>query len=287
MSSVIIDLLLNGLTLGATYAIASVGFSLLFGVMRILNISYGALLVLSAYVMYFVSLSIGAFAGLIIAIISVVTLCLLIERCILYPFRSYDLNLAIFTLCVGIIIEQAISLTCPRSLLYIMASIPISGVLEFFGVKLSLYRLFLLILSIIVTVCLWVFIKYTKIGKAIRAVSQDEEVAAMYGIPIKQIRMLTTGIVATLVSIAGFLLNSIYMFSPSSGWEFIGIAIAIAIFGGLGKVFGVIVSGYILGVVESFIGYYISTNWRMVSYFFLIFITLILRPEGVLTRKKK
>ncbi|MEM2704745.1 MAG: branched-chain amino acid ABC transporter permease [Candidatus Bathyarchaeia archaeon] len=277
----IIELLINGLALGALYAIASAGFSLIFGVMRVLNIAHGIFLVLSAYLTYFIyrCLDMGFIEGVIIAILSVTALGLLTEKLVLYPLRAFKESLLILTLCIGMIIEQVIYLTIGP--VYIMNPVLISGTIDMYNIKISTNRIILLFLSIFITLCLWAFLKYTKMGKAIRAIVQDEEVAAMYGVPVKRVRMITMGLSCALVSVAGILLNSIYMFDPSIGWEFMGVAIAVAIFGGLGNVFGTVAAGLILGIIESFVGYFISTNLRLVSYFISIFLILLIRPRGI------
>lgn len=278
----IVELLLNGLALGALYAIASAGFSLIFGVMRVLNIAHGVFLVLSAYIAYFIyrCLGMGFVEGVAVAMFTIVVLGLLVEKLALYPLRAFKENLLILTLCIGITLEQIIYLTIGP--VYIMVPALVSGTVNIYDVKVPLNRVVLLFLSSLIILCLWILLKRTRIGKAIRAIVQDEEVAVMYGVPVKRIRMITIGLSCILVSIAGILLNSIYMFDPSIGWEFMGIAIAVAIFGGLGNILGTMMAGFILGVVESFVGYFISTNLRLISYFISIFLVLLIRPKGVL-----
>jgi branched-chain amino acid transport system permease protein len=281
------ELILSGLVLGAIYGLASVGLSLIFGIMRVVNLAHGSLLVLGAFIAYFLYniLIPNPYITTILAAITVFVLGLFIERLAIYPFRVSEMRVLMITFGLGIIIEQLILLGWGAS--YIMSPIYILGSIDLFGIKLSIQRLALLTVSVILICALWLFLTRSKLGKAIRTLAQDEEVAMIFGVAVERIRALTFALSGALAVIAGVLLNSIYMFQAHAGWDYLLIALAIVIVGGLGDIRGTIIAGIVLGLAESFVGYFISPSWRIICFFISIIITLMVRPSGIFRRGKE
>lgn len=280
MIPVATQLTLNGLVLGALYALAAVGLSLIFGILGVVNLSHGSQLALASFIAYSLYLStqnIAVTAACAILIVSL--LGVLMERVGIYPFRASEMRVLVITFGMGKVLEQAIYLTWGPT--YITSPIYVPGLLDFLGVTITLYRVILLVLSAALILALWVFILKSKLGRAIRAVAQDEEAAVILGVDIKRIRMLTFALASALAAIGGIFLSSIYMFHPASGWEYLLIALSITIVGGLGDVRGAIIASFILGITESFIGYFVSPVWRTTVYFALIVIILVTKPSGL------
>lgn len=277
----IVQLTLNGLMLGALYALAAVGLSLIFGIMNIVNLSHGSLLAIAVFItssLY--SFSSNVLATIIMVVFITFALGVIIEKGFVYPFRTSEMMVLVITFGVGKIIEQILYLVWGPT--YITTPIYISGSLNFLGVTVSNYRLALFILSVILMLALWIFIQKSKWGKAIRAVAQDEEAALIYGVNVKQIRTFTFALASALAAVAGIFLSSIYMFQPASGWEYLLIALSITIVGGLGDVRGAVLASFILGIAETYIGYFISPIWRTVVYFLSIIVILSLKPSGLI-----
>lgn len=275
------QLILNGLTLGALYALATVGLSLIFGILGVVNLSHGSQLVMAAFITYSLYnwLSRNIFAAAISAVLFVFFVGMIIEKAGVYPFRGSEMRLLVITFGIGKILEQILYLIWGPT--YITSPIYISGTLDLLGMTVGLYRVMLLALSIILILMLWIFIQKSKWGKAIRAVAQDEEAAAILGVNIKRIRTLTFAFASALAAIAGIFLGSIYMFHSASGWEYLLIALSITIVGGLGDVRGAIIASFIMGITESYIGYFASPIWRTTVYFILIIIILTTKPSGL------
>jgi len=287
----ITELIFSGLVLGAIYALVSVGLSLIFGIMRVVNLAHGSLLVLGAFLSYYLYNIIipNPFITTILAALTVFALGIFIERLAIYPFRAYEMRVLMITFGLGIIVEQVVLLIGALGLwpMYITSRFYILGSIDLFGIKFSIQRLVLLGVSTILICGLWLFLTRSKLGKAIRTLAQDEEVAMIFGIAIERIRALTFALSSALAAIAGFLLNSIYMFHAHAGWEYLLIALAIVIVGGLGDVRGTIIAGIVLGLAESFVGYFISPSWRTTCFFISILITLMVRPSGIFRRGKE
>lgn len=267
--------------LGALYALAAVGLSLIFGILGVVNLSHGSLLAMAAFITYslYNLLSGNIFAAIISAVLFVFFVGMVIEKAGVYPFRVSEMSVLVITFVVGKILEQILYLAWGPT--YITNPIYISGSLNLLGVTIGLYRVILLAFSIILILVLWIFIQKSKWGKAIRAVAQDEEAAAIFGVNIKRIRTLTFALASALAAIAGILLSSIYLFNSASGWEYLLISLSIAIVGGLGDVRGTIIASFIMGITESYIAYFISPLWRTLVYFILIIIILTTKPSGL------
>jgi len=273
-------LVINGLMLGALYALAAIGLSLIFGVMGALNLSHGSLLAIAVFIAYSLYLLFGNIVvAAIIAVLLVSLIGIVIERGAIYPFRAWEMRLIVITIGIGKILEQIIyNIWGP---IYITNPIYVPGSLEVLGTTISAYRVILFLLSIALITLLWIFIQKSKWGKAIRAIAQDEEAASIYGVNIKRVRALTFAIASALAAIAGVLLSSIYMFRSASGWEYLLIALSITIVGGLGDIRGAIIASFMLGIMESCIGYFISPLWRTTAYFIFIVVVLTIKPSGL------
>jgi len=279
--AIILQLIFNGLMLGSLYALAAVGLSLIFGIMGVVNLSHGSQLAMAVFISFWLYswLRCDIITAAVLSVLLVFLIGLFIERVAIYPFRAEEMKLIVMTFGLGKILEQIIYLIWGP--IYITTPIYISGSIDLFGVTLVIYRVFLLIFSIALILLLWIFIQRFKLGKAIRAVAQDEEAAAIYGVNVRWIRTLTFAIASALAAVAGVFLSSIFMFQSASGWEYLSIALSITIVGGLGDIRGAIVASFIMGLVESCIGYFISPLWRATVYFVLIIIILTIKPSGI------
>lgn len=266
--------------LGALYALAAVGLSLVFGVMEVVNLSHGSQLAMAAFITYSLYLLTN---NILVAVTSAVLLVFLagivIEKGAVYPFRVAKTRVIVITFSMGKILEQIIYLVWGTT--YITSPIYIPGSTTILGMTISLYRVSLLALSIMLILFLWIFIQKSRWGRAIRATAQDEEAAMIFGVNVKEVRTLTFALASALAAIAGILLSSIYMFHSASGWAYLSIALSITIVGGLGDIRGAIVASLLMGITESFIGYFISPLWRTTVYFILIIIILTIKPSGL------
>jgi branched-chain amino acid transport system permease protein len=278
---VILDLIIGGVLLGILYGLASAGLSLIFGVLKIFNVAHGMILVLSAYINYFIIKQLGLSLTLsaMLTVLIIFCLGLLLNRFIVYPFRKQEEKILIITLCVGLIIEQIIYLIWGPT--YLMGAQVNTWSINLFGTILPAYKPFILAITVVTFFMLWMFLKMTKLGIAIRATAQDEEAAMLFGASTTKIWNLSFALSCALAAVAGVLLNLVLMFTPTSGWDYTLIALAATTLGGLGNITRTMASGLILGIVESFIAYFISPSWRSIVFFVTILIALIVKSWRV------
>jgi branched-chain amino acid transport system permease protein len=153
--------------------------------------------------------------------------------------------------------------------------------LDLMDIQVSLSRVVTLLATTLITCALHLYLKYTMVGKSIRAVTQDKRAARAVGINVERTYLVTFGIGAALTGVAGALLTPIYSITPSIGGNFILAAFAVVVLGGLGSVWGTYLGGLIVGIVESFAGYYIDPVLRSAVWFVIFLVVLIVRPSGL------
>jgi branched-chain amino acid transport system permease protein len=136
--------------------------------------------------------------------------------------------------------------------------------------------------SVTLTLGVYFFLAFSRIGKAIRAVAEHPDMAQICGINVVKIRMVTFGLSTAMAAAAGVMLTMIYSFSPDVGFEFILKAFAIIVIGGMGNFIGAFIGGLLLGCVEAFVGGFLTTQWADASSYLLLVLVLIIRPRGLL-----
>lgn len=155
-------------------------------------------------------------------------------------------------------------------------------VISLFGNNVNTAQLFAFAAATLIAIALHFFLNYTMMGKAIRAVTQDKRAAAAMGINVKRIYLLTFGIGTAITGVASVFLTPIYTLSPTIGSDFVLAAFAVVVLGGLGSIWGAYFAGLIIGVIESFAGYYIDPTLKSAIWFLIFIAVLIVRPSGLL-----
>lgn len=284
------ELLIQGLVRGAMYALMGVGLSLIFGIMGIVNFAHGELFMIGAYVMYFISVTLGlpfvagiAAAGAVLFLVGLV-----LERGLIVPLRNRagrDWLLDSFVLTIGlmVILQNLALLGFGSKRRGITMMIP--GNLSLADITVSYERLGILGIASLVVVGLWSFIKFTDTGKAIRATSQFAEAAQTLGIDVHRMYTIAFGIGAALAGVAGALLISIFPAFPTVGYHPVLKSFAVVILGGLGNIPGAIAGGFLLGVVEAYAIFFLSAGWQSVLTPLIVIAILVLRPSGLFSAK--
>ena len=283
----ILQQILNGVILGANYALIALGLTMIFGILHILNLAHGQMFMLGAFVTYFLVklYHVNFFASMVISMIVIGAIGVIIERAFIRPLRGQpDENYLILTVGLIMVIENLALFfwkTDPRSL-----DLEYSRDLyEILGIVITLQRMIVLALVIVLISCLYLFIKKAKWGKAIRAVAQEKEGAAAVGISVDKVSVMTFAIGSALAAAAGSLTASIYVIYPSMGFVPLLKSLVVVIFGGLGSVIGAIVAGLILGLAETFGQVYISSEYKDAIAFCIVIIILSFRPSGLFGRR--
>lgn len=289
--SIILQSFVDGLLIGGVYATIAVGLSLAFGVMRIINWAQGELLMLSMYITYFVLSRTGMdpYLGMFISagIMFMVGYGLqtsVISKLLARESTREPVSVMLFTAGLGMFITNMIICTVGATPFSI--STKYSGkMLEIGELLVSVPRLISFSIAVIATLSLYIFLRKSETGRAIRATSQNRSVAMLMGINQKQIYNIAFGISIALVGLSGALLIPYYPISTTVGTTFSFRAFIVVVLGGKGSVLGALLGGLIVGVIEKIVGNMFSDTIAQMSVFIVFVIVLLFKPNGLLGEK--
>lgn len=278
----LIQALVNGIMLGMVYILVALGLTLVFSIMEVINFAHGEFYMLGGFAVYylFAELGINYFATLAAAVVLVGSFGWVVEKVIFRPFRRNLLGAFIVSL--GLVwVFQSGALMAFGTLEKTVPS-PFRGTLKVVGVYFSLERSAVTLIGIVLVAALYLFIQFSKKGRAMRAVAQDHDAAALQGINVEQISSLAFGIGAGLAAAAGVLIGPIFFVSPFMGSLPIVKAFIIIILGGMGSIPGALLGGLILGVAEGVGSIFLSIPSVNLLGFVIVMGILLLRPRGLL-----
>ncbi len=277
----------NGLVLGGLYACIAVGFSLVWGVLNVINILHGSFIVLGSYIAYFgyVHLGIHPFISVVIAGVVLYALGYLVQAGIINRVVSAPVLITLtLTFGLDLILNNAMLVAFTADYRGITLAHPL-GSLEIGPVYLPGDRVAAMVLAILLTILLYRLLRDSSIGRAIIAVRMDREAAALMGVDVKRINAITFAIGAFMAGAAGALLSIIFPISPLNGPVFLGKAFVVCVLGGLGSVPGALAGGLLLGVIESFTSYWLGPERAVTVSFALLLVLLFVRPSGLMGRR--
>ncbi|MBL8116718.1 MAG: branched-chain amino acid ABC transporter permease [Anaerolineae bacterium] len=290
--------IINGLTLGAVYALIALGYSMVYGVLQLLNFAHGDVYMVGAFIGYGVMMAFIPESGPLFAPVIIIILMLLvamlgcgvlgivIEQFAYRPLRnSPRIAPLISALGVSFFIQNAIQLTLTaqfRNYETEKLIAPAAGIDLGFA-RLSATRALVIVTAIVLMIVLQYLIKRTRLGKAMRAVAIDREAAAMMGVNVDRVIIFTFFIGSALAGAAGVLTGIVF----TRVWHFMGFAAGLkgftaAVLGGIGNIPGAMLGGFILGLAETFAVGFISATYKDVVAFVVLIIVLLLRPRGLL-----
>ena len=274
---------INGLTMGWIYALIALGLALVFSIMRILQFAHGEMYMLGAYIVYYVGIAAGLnyFIGLLIAALVMGILGVILER---FMFRRLRANMepAILAAIGLTLLFQTLAVILFGSYTkYLQTPDIISGVIVMGEVRLSLFRLTVMLLGIVLMTALFLIIRRTKMGRAMVAISQDAGAAALMGINVNRISALSLGIGSALAAIAGGLMGTLLQLTPFMGTLAITKGIAVVILGGIGSIPGAILGGLILGFVDGLVPLATNITIANIAGFGIIILILLVKPRGL------
>ncbi len=282
------QIIVNGLFTGGIYSLVAVGLTLIYGVMIIVNFAHGEFLMLGIYVAFWAFTLFGADPYLVIpvALVLVFGLGALIQRGLVqrvldaHPLNQIILLVGVSTLLMGL--AQFFFSADPKSIHVSYET----EVLSAFGLRFSIPRLIAFFASILISSLLYLFLHYTRTGKAIRAVSQSRDAARLMGINVNFIYYLTFGIGAGITAVAGVLLAPNHTMIPTMGQGYSVIAFVVVVLGTMGNFFGAFLGGLIIGVVEAFAGFYLGGDVKIIASMMIFILILLFRPAGLFGRKR-
>ncbi len=288
--SIMAELLFQGLVRGAMYALMGIGLSLIFGILGVVNFAHGEFFMMGTYVMIFVITALGLpfVVGIAAAAVVLFLVGLVIERGLVETLRKRagrDWLLDSFVLTIGlmVILQNLAQLTFGSRRRGITEMI--HGDFIVGEVIITYERLAILGMAVLVVGLLAAYIKFTNMGKAIRAAAQNAEAAQTLGINVNHIYTIAFGLGAALAGVAGALLISIFPAFPTVGYQPVLKSFAVVILGGLGNIPGAIAGGFLLGVIEAYAIFFMSAGWQSVLTPLIIVAVLIVRPSGLFSAK--
>jgi branched-chain amino acid transport system permease protein len=289
----IINMIFNGTLNGAVLSLIALGYSLVYGVGGIMNLAHGAYFMLAGYLLlYGLKIFPGALllsvvsAVVVVTIIGGLTYILLIK-----PLQDTHVGVVLITFALAFTIEQYIAIVSSTKTYSLNQYIIFEDYTEFLdtGFRMLNQYIFFIIISLVIVSLFALFINKSKLGKSIRAVSQDREAATLMGINANRTLFWTVVISAFLAAIAAVLyLPGASLHGPTMGWEYLTSSFAVVILGGMGSLVGSIVGGYIMGFITSFTNVFIPNgpSWAHIVPIIVIITVLLIRPQGLFGKKE-
>jgi branched-chain amino acid transport system permease protein len=278
----VLQVIISGILLGGVYALFATGLNLIFGVMKIINLGHGELMMLGAYVTFFLTTSAGVnplvsipITAVVMAILGWILQFTLVERVVNQPvINSLLLTFGLSTLMMGVALNLWTSNF--RSITYA----PLTGSWTVLNISFSKTRLVAFLIAMLVTGGMWLFLKLSTFGKSIRATSQHPQVAQLCGIDVRQVRFATFALGSAMAAISGSLIAMIFTINPEMGRMFIGKGFAIIVLGGLGSFVGAFLGALVLGVSETLTAYFTNTQIAEGVAYLILLLVLVFRPSG-------
>ncbi len=289
-AGLLIQLFINGILFGTTYGLAAIGLSLVFGTMRIIFLSQGAVIILMAYLCYWLFKLAGIDPYLSTILLGPLAIALgsgLYQALFRKAVRMEDKNISLL-IAVGLmfLLENSMAVVWtpnPRSI----STAYTSSSFTVLGLDLSFTRLIGFLMAVFATIGVTFFLKRTLVGKAVRAASEDIDATRLVGISPHRVNTVTFALGIGLSGIAGIALSTTYPFDPYFGFVFSLKAMIALALGGLGSVSGALLGGIILGVLESCAAFFVSGGWADAISYAVFLVVLLFRPEGLLVRTIK
>lgn len=278
------QILINGVLLGGLYGLMALGMALVWGVLNIVNLAHGAMIMLGGYAVYYLFSEFGLdpFAALPIAVIGMFIFGYLLQRFVLNLIvRSAMLNTLLITFGLDVVITYVAQLVFSADFRTINPGYAGSNI-AIFGITVPLVRLYVFVIAFALAGLVWVLLNRLKLGRAIRATSQNLTAARLYGVDPRQLYAVTFGIGAALAGAAGGLYGVIAHLTPYIGASLTAKSFVIAIIGGLSNPFNVIAGGILVGIAESLAALYFGSTFTDVISFGLLVAILVIRPARTL-----
>lgn len=281
--------LLNGLVLGATYALLGIGLTLIFGIMKVVNMAHGELYTLGAYVAFgFVSLlGLNYFGSVLMAAAVGLVAGAAIEWLLLRRRNLAAIDEVMLIMIGVMIVMQNAELLAWGGVAKAVPSPFSQEPIVFGAVSVSPIRLFVLGTALVLLVSFYLLIERSRLGLSMRATFQDKDAAKIVGVNVSRIYTLTFALGSCLAAVAGALLAPVFVVNPTMGDLASLKAFAIVILGGLGNLAGAALGGFALALIEEFGAGYISTAYRDAIGFLVILVVMVFRPQGLFTLKER
>ncbi len=288
-----LQILIDGFAISALYGLAAVGFTLIFGVSGVLNLSHGGIMVVAALVGWLAAGQLGlgiyggtlagVFAGVVAAYVTYFAVVRPIQRSRSIPREETEIFVLTGTLLWGIMIQVGVAYLFtdnPVTMLPLLA-----GVVNILGVRTPRNEIMIAVLCWIVIGLLWLLVNRTRVGKSLLAASINPRGLTLLGFELSRIYLLVWAIYGVLAGIAGVLLASFLGVSSNNAGQLTASAFSIVVLGGLGSVSGSLIAAYVVGYIETLTAYLIAPTLRPIPVLLLLVLVVYLRPQGLLGRR--
>lgn len=282
-----IQTIIQGLLLSGLYALIAMGFMLIFSIGRVLNLAYGAYLMVGGYIYFWLSQQLGLpqIVGMAGAVAVGVMMGLLKHLLIVKPLKGNHVAVEISTLILAVVVQAGVVLVFGDASKILLPIIP--GVVNVYGASVTYNVLAAAVISWIIIIALFAFVRRTYVGRAMQAVSMDQKGAAISGIDPDRVNLITWGISGGLGAIGGVFFASYTQLSPSMWVAPLIISVAVVIVGGIGSIIGTLIVAHIVGFLEVFVVALLAPELRGVFTMLLIIGVLVLRPQGLFGRAEE
>ena len=285
--SLLIAQLINGLQTGSVYALVALGYSMVYGIIKLLNFAHGDIIMVGAYMVYYAiaSFALPPIVAVILAVVVSTLLGVTVEKVAYTPLRSAPrLSLLITAIGVSFLLENGAQLIFGADQKSMDPMV--TGSISLGGIGISYAAIVTIVVSVIAMVILTIVVNKTKIGKAMRAVSEDMGAAQLMGISLNKTISMTFAIGSALARIGSVLYLCAYpQASPTMG-SMLGIkAFVAAVLGGIGSIPGAMIGGFVIGVLEALVAAAGFSMWKDAAVFLILIIVLVFKPTGILGKK--
>ncbi len=282
-----VQLVINGILFGSMYGIAAIGLSLIFGTMRIIFLAQGSVIVLFAYLVFFCYdlAHVDPYLSLLIAVPAAFVLGLFLYYLVFRKAAELENKNVSLLIAVGLmyLLDNAFVKFWTANTRGITLSY--AHTFRFWGLQISMTRLILVVLAVLSVFVVYAFLRKTRLGTAVRGASEDMEATKLQGINSVWVCAVSFAVGIALAGVAGVAMVSVYSFDYKFGFVFSLKALVALTLGGVGNVFGALVGGVVLGVLESFAGYYLGMRWIEVVSYGVFILVLTFMPHGLFGRR--
>jgi branched-chain amino acid transport system permease protein len=284
-----VQVLVLGLLLGSVYAMMASGLTLLFGVMRVVNLAHAAFLLVASYITYvlFENLALDPMVSLVVTMplmfgLGVVLYLLLFPR--LEDSPRYVEMTVLLTFGLALIVEGMLTFTFTGIFRSVRPEYASSSI-RFGGLFMPTSQLYASVISFALLIGLWLVLRFSKTGTAIRATMQNRSAAQIVGVNVRRVSALAFGIGMALAGAAGSLLSFMFPFFPARHWQWIALLLALIVLGGMGSIKGAVIGALLLAVASSFVTVLAGPTWSPITFYLTLFLILLIRPQGLFGAK--
>ena len=280
---VLIQLLINGIMLGSMYAIISVGLTLIFGVVRVVNFAHGEFLMVGMYAVYllFAKLGVHPYVAAVPVVILLFLLGVVVQRFVIQPLLNADEHIQIFAT-VGLSTALVnLALMVFGADLYSVSAPDLRQSLRVGTYTVLVGQVVMFVASLALVIGLHAFMQTTALGRAIRATAQNRTAALLMGVRVDRIYIISFGLGAACVGLAAALVSPLFPATPTVGTYFVLTAFVVVVLGGMRSMYGAFLGAMIIGLVDSLSAYYIAPDLKEVVYFAIFILILIFKPTGL------